>query len=243
MPKINVYLPDALAERVRTAGLPVSAICQAALSEALALTVSWEEAVTEKSDLPEQIAFDRPVTKHLANALTLSHALARSRDNDELTTEHLLLGLVEEGENLALKVLEAASINQKVLVKKLKASLPSGDPGSADLKVGLSPAAERAIDWSAEEAAGMSRPFIGSEHLLLGLLRDETGGAGRVLRKMGLEIGASRTAIRNMLTGSSFGHWNTAAIQQVSVERRLADLVDKVDWIYASMRKEQPGTD
>lgn len=241
MPKVNVYLPDALAERVRAAGLPVSAICQAALTSALDQTVNWQDTITQKDlDLPEPIAFELPVTNHLVTVINLAYSLARARHSASVRSEHLLLGLLEEGENLALKVLESANVNLNVLRKDVTSATPKSTRQRSMSQVKLCANARTIIESTGHEAVLMSRPFIGSEHLLLALLHNKTGGAGAILRTHGLELAATRKATQTMLTGSSFGHWNTASIQQSAIERRLSEMSEKLDWVYELVRGQSP---
>ena len=96
MPKINVYLPDALADAVREAQLPVSSICQAAL----------ESALQQVQAARDGRLYGR-FTPRAQHVLELGQQIAKQIPNEHIDTNHLLEGIFDEGGNLALKVLES----------------------------------------------------------------------------------------------------------------------------------------
>src|SRR5437773_4736367 len=106
MPKINVYLPDDLAEAVREANIPVSAVCQRALQHA----VRRMAAVNETARHPGRRR-SGDFTPRLARALKLAAADADRRGQPFLGTEHVLLGLLDEAENVAIQVLRAMEVD------------------------------------------------------------------------------------------------------------------------------------
>ena len=109
MPKINVYLPDDLAEAVREANIPVSAVCQRALQHA----VRRMAAVNETARHPGRRR-SGDFTPRLARALKLAAADADRRGQPFLGTEHVLLGLLDEAENVAIQVLRAMDVERIV---------------------------------------------------------------------------------------------------------------------------------
>src|SRR3954463_16576710 len=102
MPKINVYLPDDLAETVKRADLPVSAICQRALERAVRNMAAIGDPI-------ESWPMDR-FTQRARHALELADAQAVRRGHNYVGTEHLLLGILDEGENLACKAIVALDV-------------------------------------------------------------------------------------------------------------------------------------
>ncbi|HMK11712.1 MAG TPA: Clp protease N-terminal domain-containing protein, partial [Acidimicrobiales bacterium] len=113
MPKINVYLPDALAEAVKEAQLPVSSICQAAL----------ETAIQRVQAARDGRLYSR-FTPRAQHVLELAREVARTIPNEHVDTVHLLVGIVDEGGNLGLKVLESLEIEPADLRAELMGSLP-----------------------------------------------------------------------------------------------------------------------
>jgi ATP-dependent Clp protease ATP-binding subunit ClpC len=195
-----VYLPDALADAVRDAKLPVSSICQTALERAVRDVESaraQEQAPTE--DSPGVGLFTR-FTPRARQAMARAEQAARDFPHNYVGTEHVLLGVIDEGGNLALKVLEALEIEAADLRIELVASM--GTPTEVLTgHVPFTPLAKRALEETAKEALMLAHNYIGCEHLLLGLLAVDEGLAGRVLRRMGLELRTTRRAVVTALSG------------------------------------------
>src|SRR4051794_5149251 len=126
MPKINVYLPDDLAVAVRDAQVPVSAVCQRALERAVRDVSSLRAADQAPSEgEPARGMFQR-FTPRARNALSRAEGAARERGHREVGTEHVLLGLLDEGANLAIKVLESLDIELADLRAELVGSMAVG---------------------------------------------------------------------------------------------------------------------
>src|SRR5687767_5486954 len=111
-----------------------------------------------------------------------------------VSTEHLLLGLLREIDSVGCRVLEVLGISigrvREVVEKELPSaeSLPSQD-------MTLTPRAKRVIDLAYDEARDLNNNYIGTEHLLLGLIREGDGLAGRALAMLGAELDAARRAV------------------------------------------------
>ena len=124
MPKINVYLPEALADAVRDAQVPVSAVCQAALERAVR-DVTAARATDEPPDADQHgTGLFARFTPRARQAMTLAQEAARAVPHNYVGTEHLLLGLLDEGGNLALRVLAALEIDEDDLRAELAGSMP-----------------------------------------------------------------------------------------------------------------------
>ena len=203
MPKINVYLPDELAEAVRDAQVPVSAICQSALERAVrdvsALRSSGEAPTTEPSYGP----FTR-FTPRARHAVACAQDEARELGHEAVGPEHLLLGVLDEGGNLALEVLKALEVEPDDVRSELTASMerrssmerPSEKaPGPAP----FAPVAKKVLELASREAVGLGHNYIGCEHLLLGLVATEEGLAAKVLRRMGVELRTTRRTVMSTL--------------------------------------------
>jgi ATP-dependent Clp protease ATP-binding subunit ClpA len=201
MPKINVYLSDDLADAVRDAQLPVSAICQTALERAVRDVSSLR--ATDRPPATDQAAlgFFARFTPRARQAVSpLAEEAARAVPHDYVGTEHILLGVITEGHNLALNVLESLGVETDDLRSELVASMPeatSAAPGHTP----YTRLAKSAIDLTAKEALALGHNYIGCEHLLLGLLGTEDGIASEVLRRMGLELRTTRRAVVAQLSG------------------------------------------
>lgn len=120
MPKINIYVPDELAEAVKEAGIPVSAVCQRALETAVKRVTAIREAVQRPSgDIHERSGRMARFTERASTTLKLAVRQARAESAPEVGTEHLLLGLLDEGTNLALHVLRALEIEPEDVRREL----------------------------------------------------------------------------------------------------------------------------
>src|SRR3954467_3518744 len=200
MPKVNVYLPDALADAVKDAQVPVSAICQAALERAVRDVASMRG--TEQAPPADKAGvggFAR-FTPRARKAIELAQEAAREVPHDHVDTEHLLLGVIDEGSNLALKVLASLDIEPADLRAELVASMPPGTTRVGG-HIPFSPLAKRALELTVTEARCLGHNYVGCEHLLLGLLSTEDGLASHVLRRMGLEVRTTRRAVVAALAG------------------------------------------
>lgn len=211
MPKINVYLSDSLAASVREAQIPVSAVCQIALERAVsdvtALRASDQASTAEVTFGP----FGR-FTPRANKVMTLATEHAKGR----LGTEHLLLGVIDEGTNLALKVLTSLDVEPADVRSELLASMEAGSgraPGSGSGSSGggrtgaapgdtpFTPLYKEALEAATKEALTFGHNYIGCEHLLLGVLATEDGLGSQVLRRMGVELRTTRRAVVTALSG------------------------------------------
>jgi hypothetical protein len=174
-----VYLPDELAAAVRDAQLPVSGICQAALERAVRDVSSArgvDDAPTE--DRPSRGLFAR-YTPRAREAITLAEQRARDVPHSYVGTEHALLGILDQGDNVAIKVLVSLEIELDDLRAELTASM--GPPTEqAEGRLPFTPLAKRALELTTKEALGFGHHYVGCEHLLLGLLATEDGLASHV---------------------------------------------------------------
>ena len=200
MPKVNVYLPDELAEAVRAAQVPVSAVCQKALERAVRdVTSARGSDAPPEADGPARGLFAR-FTPRARQALTRAEEIARSVPHDHVGTEHVLLGILADDQNLAVKVLHAIEIEPDDVAAETEASLP---PATAAVEghIPFDAHAKRALEATAREALGLGHNYVGCEHLLLGLIATKGGLAAKVLQRMGAELRTTRRAVTTALSG------------------------------------------
>jgi ATP-dependent Clp protease ATP-binding subunit ClpC len=202
MPKINVYLPDDLAEAVKEAGVPVSAVCQRALEQAVRRVTAIRETVLGDLD-GEPTGALAHFTARTRTVLTLAVERARTAGAPRIGTEHLLGAMLDEGTNLALHVLRAMEIAPERVGADLARRQPAGQPTAApdaDPRRFDGPAAN-ALELTVTEATSLGHNYIGCEHLLLGLAMEPDGVAGQVLRSLGAEPRLVRRAVTAALAG------------------------------------------
>ncbi|MBI5706547.1 MAG: ATP-dependent Clp protease ATP-binding subunit [Armatimonadetes bacterium] len=111
-----------------------------------------------------------------------------------VSTEHLLLGLVREADSVAARVLEKLGVSLSRIRAEVEKQLPRGE-SRANQDMTLTPRAKRVIDLAYDEARNLNNNYIGTEHLLLGLIREGDGLAGRVLNKLGVELERARKEV------------------------------------------------
>lgn len=111
-----------------------------------------------------------------------------------VSTEHLLLGLVRESDSVAARVLERLGVSLNKIRSEVEKQLPKSDARPSQ-EMTLTPRAKRVIDLAYDEARNLNNNYIGTEHLLLGLIREGDGLAGRVLMKLGIELDRARREV------------------------------------------------
>ncbi|GAA3508839.1 ATP-dependent Clp protease ATP-binding subunit ClpC [Streptosporangium album] len=202
MPKINVYLPDELAEAVKETGVPVSAICQRALEQAVRRVTAIRETALGAPDLDDPTARLTHFTARARAVIKLAVEQAGAAGATEVGTEHLLGGMLAEGGNLALHILRAVEIDPGHVrreLDRLAPGEPSTPPDASPLRFGR-PAAG-ALELAVTEATGMGHNYVGCEHLLLGLIAEPDGAGGQILRSLGAEPRLTRRAVTAALAG------------------------------------------
>jgi ATP-dependent Clp protease ATP-binding subunit ClpC len=199
MPKINVYLPDELAEAVKESGVPVSAICQRALEQSVRRVTAIREAVLSDLEVTDPAAHLSRFTKRAATVVKLAIEQARADGAATVGTQHLLHGILAEGSNMALMVLTAIEIDPKQLAGDLAATTRSA--GETDQASRFDGPAANAIELAVTEAISLGHNYVGCEHLLLGLVSEPDGLGGHLLRTRGAELRLTRRAISAALAG------------------------------------------
>jgi ATP-dependent Clp protease ATP-binding subunit ClpC len=231
MPKINVYLPDDLAEAVRDSGLPVSAICQRALEQSLRRLTAIREATL--TDLGGQTLGDRlpGFTARLVSTVTLAGERAEAAGAPAITTGDLLHGMLAEGGNLALQVLTAMDVAPASLQAPAKREPGSGSGGKDGLR--FSGPAAIALEGAVGEAIGFGHNYVGCEHLLISLAAEPEGGAGELLRSRGADARAIRRAVAAAIAG--YAHLRSSAATPstsgllTAVRAEIAPLVERIE--------------
>ena len=119
-----------------------------------------------------------------------------------VSTEHLLLGLVRENDSVAARILDTMGVSLGRIRNEIERQVARGD-GRMGQDMQLTPRAKRVIDLAYDEARQISNNYIGTEHILLGLVREGEGLAGRVLAKLGVELERTRREVRELQDSDS----------------------------------------
>jgi ATP-dependent Clp protease ATP-binding subunit ClpC len=130
---------------------------------------------------------------------------AEKRQNDYLGTEHLLLGILKEEDSLPIIILKKMGLSPDEVRIEVERNLPMGSNILTFGDIPFTPRAKKVLELAVEEARLLGHSYIGSEHLLIGLIREEEGIAGKILRSLGATLlGARQLAIN--LSARGFHH-------------------------------------
>jgi len=137
-------------------------------------------------------------TKRARNVLSLAQEEAQRLGHNYIGTEHLLLGLVREGGGVAAEVLSNLGIKLEEVRSAVESIIGRGNRIVLG-EIGLTPRAKKVIELAVDEARGMNHHCIGTEHLLLGLVREGQGIGAGVLQKLGADLKNVRTETMRVL--------------------------------------------
>ncbi len=252
MPKVNVYLSDELAAAVRSAGLSISPICQRALEEEIQLV----GAVNSTIKALRSMDFD-PLKSHTASNDVWNHTTTRLRKavdfasqvaglNRKIETKHLLIGLIDEGDNLAIRLLRSAGIDvdelrqvaltardsERVASEVVDVGLESDQTLSKNIWLHLSDAARHTFASALENSVEMGHHVLGCEHVLLGLLDTEGCEAQRVLQAFSIDAATTRRSVVSAIAGYAHAKAVRTSIESHTINdlaTRLSELEDRVN--------------
>ncbi|HEY0803698.1 MAG TPA: Clp protease N-terminal domain-containing protein [Pseudonocardiaceae bacterium] len=207
MPKVNVYLPDELAEAVKEWGLPVSPICQQALESVVRRMQSIEANAKLDLAADDPTAKLESFTERARTAVKLAIQRAKDSGAPAVTTEHLLSGVLDTELNMALEVLRSLEIEPDDLRDDLD-HLATRSSAQTEYQASrqLDPTTTEALKLALREAITLAHNYIGCEHLLLGLINEPNGGAGQILRARGAEPRSAHRVVSATLSGFIRGH-------------------------------------
>lgn len=141
--------------------------------------------------------FDK-LTKRARKVLSLAQEEAQRLNHNYIGTEHLLLGLVAEGEGLAAKALQNLGVELATVRRSVEHIIGRGDRIVLG-EIGMTPRAKKVIELALDEAHRLNHHYIGTEHLLLGLIREGEGIAAGVLESLEVNLDRARVEILRML--------------------------------------------
>jgi ATP-dependent Clp protease ATP-binding subunit ClpC len=144
-------------------------------------------------------------TDRARKVMALANQEAQRFNHDVIGTEHILLGLVKEGSGVGATVLKNFDVDIKKLRLEVEKHVKSGPDMVTMGKLPQSPRAKKVIEYAIEEARALNHNYVGTEHILLGLLRESEGIAAQVLVSLGLKLEDVRQEILNLLGAGSDG--------------------------------------
>jgi len=143
-------------------------------------------------------------TDRARRVVVLAQEEARLLNHSYIGTEHILLGLIHEGEGVAAKALESLSISLEAVRSQVEEIIGQGG-SSPSGHIPFTPRAKKVLELSLREALQLGHNYIGTEHILLGLIREGEGVAAQVLVKLGADLSRVRQQVIQLLSGYQGG--------------------------------------
>ena len=167
--------------------------------------------------------------------LSLAQEEAQRFNHNYIGTEHILLGLVRETEGVAARVLSGLSVDLGKVRSAVEFIIGRGEKPTQG-EIGLTPRAKKVVELAVDEARRMNHTYIGTEHLLIGLLREGEGVAAGVLESLGVSLEKVRTETHRILSNSSRSGsqgtrsaTKTPTLDQLGIDLTVAAKSDKLD--------------
>lgn len=152
-------------------------------------------------------------TERAQKVLALAQEEAVRLGHSNIGTEHILLGLIREGEGIAAKALIALNLGPEKIQEEVEGLIGRGDEVSQTIH--YTPRAKKVIELSMDEARKLGHSYVGTEHILLGLIREGEGVAARVLNNLGVSLNKARQQVLQLLgsnESTSSGHSSGAVV-------------------------------
>ena len=179
-------------------------------------------------------------TDRARRVVVLAQEEARMLDHNYIGTEHLLLGLIHEGEGVAAKALEALGISLDAVRQQVEAIIGRGQQAPSG-HIPFTPRAKRVLELSLRESGQLGHNYIGTEHILLGLVREGEGVAAQVLVTLGADEQRVRQQVIQVLHGyqgkeatrgggpsGPASHGNRTPPDEHETRRLIAELAQRV---------------
>src|SRR5437867_963654 len=143
-------------------------------------------------------------TDRARRVVVLAQEEARMLNHNYIGTEHILLGLIHEGEGVAAKALESLNISLAAVRQQVEEIIGQGQAAPTG-HIPFTPRAKKVLELSLREALQLGHNYIGTEHILLGLIREGEGVAAQVLQKLGADLNRVRQQVIQLLSGYTGG--------------------------------------
>src|SRR5206468_7338610 len=165
-------------------------------------------------------------TDRARKVMQLANQEAQRFNHEYVGTEHVLLGLIKEGSGVAANVLKNLDVDLRKIRNEVEKIVQSGPDMVSMGKLTQTPRAKKVIEYAIEEARNLNHNYVGTEHLLLGLIREEEGVAAQVLMNLGLKLTEVRAemlrilghGIRPGVTGQQSSSQTTPALDSFALD-------------------------
>src|ERR1700683_3959662 len=159
----------------------------------------WAAGQAPLSSVRRRTMFER-FTDRARRVVVLAQEEARMLNHNYIGTEHILLGLIHEGEGVAAKSLESLGISLEGVRSQVEEIIGQGQQAPSG-HIPFTPRAKKVLELSLREALQLGHNYIGTEHILLGLIREGEGVAAQVLVKLGADLNRVRQQVIQLLSG------------------------------------------
>jgi len=150
-------------------------------------------------DIRSKNQFGDKFTDQARKVLSLASEEARRYNHTGVGTEHVLLAIMSEGEGIAVKALAQLQVQPSEVRAQIETLHPAGEQPVGDGQLGMTAQGKESIELAVQEARSLGHHYLGTEHLLLGLLREEGELGGQVLRKSGVTLEKARSLVKQLL--------------------------------------------
>jgi len=140
-------------------------------------------------------------TERAQQVLVLAQEEAKRLNHNFIGTEHLLLGLVREGSGIAARALQNTGVDLNRVRQEVEQITPKGEKMLIQQGISYTPRAKRVVELAIEESQNLGHNYVGTEHILLGLIREGEGVAAQILTNMGLDLKRARKEVIQLLGG------------------------------------------
>ena len=165
-------------------------------------------------------------TDRARRVVVLAQDEARMLDHNYIGTEHILLGLIHEGEGIAAKALESLGVTLEAVPEQVEDIIGRGQAAPTG-HIPFTPRAKKVLELSLREALQINHSYIGTEHILLGLVREGEGVAAQVLIKLGADLPRVRSTVLQMLSGYQGKEAATAGAPETGGSQSAATILDQ----------------
>jgi Clp amino terminal domain, pathogenicity island component len=152
-------------------------------------------------------------TNRARRVVVLAQEEARLLNHNYIGTEHLLLGLIHEGEGVAARALESLDVSLEAVRGEVERIIGQGEQPPAG-HIPFTPRAKKVLELSLREARQLHHSYVGTEHILLGLIREGEGVAAQVLVKLGADLPRVRQQVIQLLSGYAGGQEGAEAVEE-----------------------------
>ncbi|MDH3584446.1 MAG: NDP-hexose 4-ketoreductase, partial [Phycisphaerae bacterium] len=159
-------------------------------------------------------------TDRARKVMALANQEAQRFNHEYIGTEHILLGLVKEGSGVGANVLKNLDVDLRKVRLEVEKLVKSGPDMVTMGKLPQTPRAKKVVEYAIEEARNLNHNYIGTEHLLLGLLREHDGVAAQVLMNLGLKLEEVREEVLNLLGAGTAGSEGGTELEESTGETK-----------------------